>query len=108
MWRCGANLALCCHLFALVPRSRIFSTLKVEAIRSSETLVHTRSTGRHIPEDGILQLSVGLQVLSSNFGDESKDGQTEFPRRILRNERIEPITMLGISTATHLLTSLRS
>jgi hypothetical protein len=31
-----------------------FSTLKMEAIRSSETLVHTRYTLRHIPEDGIL------------------------------------------------------
>jgi hypothetical protein len=31
-----------------------FFTLKIEAIRSSETLVHTRSTWRHIPEDGIL------------------------------------------------------
>jgi hypothetical protein len=31
-----------------------FSTLKMEAIRSSETWVHTRSTRRHIPEDGIL------------------------------------------------------
>jgi hypothetical protein len=30
-----------------------FSTLKMEAIRSSETSVHTRSTRRHIPEDGI-------------------------------------------------------
>jgi hypothetical protein len=27
--------------------------LKMEAIRSSETSVHTRSTRRHIPEDGI-------------------------------------------------------
>jgi hypothetical protein len=26
----------------------------MEAIRSSETLVHTRSTQRYIPEDGIL------------------------------------------------------
>jgi hypothetical protein len=32
-----------------------FSTLKMEAICSSETLVHTRYTRRHIPEDGILQ-----------------------------------------------------
>jgi hypothetical protein len=32
-----------------------FSTLKMEAIRSSETSVHTRSTWRDIPEDGILQ-----------------------------------------------------
>jgi hypothetical protein len=32
-----------------------FSTLKMEAIRSSETSVQfTRSTRRHIPEDGIL------------------------------------------------------
>jgi hypothetical protein len=31
-----------------------FYTLKMEAIRSSETSVHTRSTRRHIPEDGIL------------------------------------------------------
>jgi hypothetical protein len=27
-----------------------FSTLKMEAIRSSETLVYTRSTWHHIPE----------------------------------------------------------
>jgi hypothetical protein len=33
------------------------SGLKMEAIRSSETSVHTRSTRRHIPEDGILQSS---------------------------------------------------
>jgi hypothetical protein len=31
-----------------------FSPLKMEAIPSSETSVHTRSTWRHIPEDGIL------------------------------------------------------
>jgi hypothetical protein len=33
-----------------------FSTLKMEAIRSSETSVHTRSTRRHIPEDDILRI----------------------------------------------------
>jgi hypothetical protein len=31
-----------------------FCTLKMEAIRSSETSVYTRSTRHHIPEDGIL------------------------------------------------------
>jgi hypothetical protein len=31
-----------------------FYTLKMEAIHSSESSVHTRSTRRHIPEDGIL------------------------------------------------------
>jgi hypothetical protein len=39
-----------------------FSTLKMEAIRSSETSVHTISTRRHIPEDGILQLIYNLNV----------------------------------------------
>jgi hypothetical protein len=33
-----------------------FSTLKMDAIRSSETSVHTRTTTRHVPENGILQL----------------------------------------------------
>jgi hypothetical protein len=33
-----------------------FSTLNIEAIRSSETSFQTRSTQRHIPEDGILQI----------------------------------------------------
>jgi hypothetical protein len=31
-----------------------FSTMKMDAMRSSEMSVHTRSTRRHIPEDGIL------------------------------------------------------
>jgi hypothetical protein len=31
-----------------------FSTPKMEAIHSSETLVYTRSTRGHIPEDGFL------------------------------------------------------
>jgi hypothetical protein len=35
-----------------------FSTLKMEAIRSPETSVHTRSTRRHIPEYGILLVSL--------------------------------------------------
>jgi hypothetical protein len=40
-----------------------FSTLKMEAIRSSETSVHTRSTRRHIPEDGILLAFKGSQTV---------------------------------------------
>jgi hypothetical protein len=32
-----------------------FATLKMEAIRASETSVHTRSTQRHTPEGGIPQ-----------------------------------------------------
>jgi hypothetical protein len=33
-----------------------FSTLKMEAIRSSETSVNPESTQRHIPQDDILQI----------------------------------------------------
>jgi hypothetical protein len=39
-----------------------FSTLKMEAIHSSETSVHTRSARRHIPEDGILQVLRNLSI----------------------------------------------
>jgi hypothetical protein len=39
------------------------STLKMEAIRSSETSVHTRSTRRHIPEDCILRLEYVAKIL---------------------------------------------
>jgi hypothetical protein len=44
----------CSHLLTLVPRSQIFSSsLKLEAIRSSETPIYTISTLRHILKDGI-------------------------------------------------------
>jgi hypothetical protein len=45
------------HLLSLVPRSRIFlfsSTLKMEAMRSSESADYTIPTQRHIPEDRFL------------------------------------------------------
>jgi hypothetical protein len=44
-----------------------FSTLKMEEIHSSETSVHTRSTQRHIPEDGILQFSIKSVPLIPQF-----------------------------------------
>jgi hypothetical protein len=37
-----------------------FSTLKMEAIHSSETSVYTKSTWRHILEDGIPEDSTSL------------------------------------------------
>jgi hypothetical protein len=39
-----------------------FSTLKMEAIYSSETSVQTRSTRRHILEDGILQTKTACGI----------------------------------------------
>jgi hypothetical protein len=43
--------------WANVPSSLILSTLMVEAIRASETLVVTRATPRHFPEDDILHIN---------------------------------------------------
>jgi hypothetical protein len=43
------------YLLTLVHRLWISYTLKMEAIRSSETSVNKISTRHHIPEDGILQ-----------------------------------------------------
>jgi hypothetical protein len=40
------------------------STLKMEAILSSETSVNTRTAQRHIPEDDILQTSKCFKVFS--------------------------------------------
>jgi hypothetical protein len=42
-----------------------FSTLKMEAIRSSETVVNARSTQLHIPNDDILNMT---NVYSSLLG----------------------------------------
>jgi hypothetical protein len=52
--RIASILSVYSYLLTLVHRSWISSTLKMEAIRSSETSVNKISTRRHIPEDGIL------------------------------------------------------
>jgi hypothetical protein len=49
----------------------------MEAILSSETSVYTRSTRRHIPEDGILQVYLGTRdrcLLEDYVDDEDNDG----------------------------------
>jgi hypothetical protein len=51
-------------LLTPVHRSRISSTLKMEAIRSSETPVNKISTRRHMPEDDVLQ---GASSLTTRF-----------------------------------------
>jgi hypothetical protein len=43
-------------------RLAYFSTLKMEGIHSIETSVHTRSTWRHIPEDGILHQKINCYL----------------------------------------------
>jgi hypothetical protein len=47
-------------------RSLLSYTLKMEAIRSSETSVNKMSTRRHIPKDGIFLIFVPVQVYSKN------------------------------------------
>jgi hypothetical protein len=44
-----------------------FSTLKMEALRFSETSVYSRSTRRHIPEDGILQDTEAIHFKQALF-----------------------------------------
>jgi hypothetical protein len=45
-------------LAVTINRSTLLVTLMMEAIRSSETLVLIRATPRHIPEDGILHVTI--------------------------------------------------
>jgi hypothetical protein len=54
LWRCDWWLSLQPPSHAGSPLAD-FSTLKMEAIRSSEISVDARYTQRHIPEDNILQ-----------------------------------------------------
>jgi hypothetical protein len=72
MWRC-VDLALTDvsdeHIASIsypVPRLQDFSTLKMEAIRSSETSVNARSTQLYIPEEDILH-SVELVKHNNDF-----------------------------------------
>jgi hypothetical protein len=58
------------HLLTLIHRSRIFYTLKMEAICSSETLVNKISTLRPIPEDDIFRCNnvVCRRIVESLLG----------------------------------------
>jgi hypothetical protein len=53
----GAVKFLCEPTFRRNVSFADFSTLKMEAICSSETSVHARTTWRHIPEDSILHIA---------------------------------------------------
>jgi hypothetical protein len=51
----------------------------MEAIHSSETLVHRRSIQRHIPEDGIFRSSLDLNIcVWNNAKDENKTRKGTF------------------------------
>jgi hypothetical protein len=52
-----------------------FSTLKMEAIHSSETSVQTRSTRRHIPEDGNLHT---IPVFAWGDWENSRNNKSEY------------------------------
>jgi hypothetical protein len=60
-----------------------FSILKMEAIRSSETSVHTRSRRHHIPEDGILQQSTRSPSLEARTSEYDLEGPLQ-QRSIIR------------------------
>jgi hypothetical protein len=47
---------------SVVPSSPILVTLMMEALRSSETAVLTRSMPHNIPDDGIIQLHSSLLI----------------------------------------------
>jgi hypothetical protein len=52
---------------ANIPNLLILFTLMMEAIHSSKMLVLTRATWHHIPEDGILQISILLWILQREY-----------------------------------------
>jgi hypothetical protein len=60
----ASSLQLLAHAGSLLADS---STLKMEAIRSSKTLVYTKLTPHHIPEKGILQLCICLIVFKNKI-----------------------------------------
>jgi hypothetical protein len=64
-----------------------FSTLKMEAMSYSETSIHTRSTRRHNPEDGILlgsncHLSFGTVIMAAAFISTPKMKNDRWSERI--------------------------
>jgi hypothetical protein len=61
-WVSSTGDSVCSHLLTLVPRSQISYTLKMEAIRSSETSFNTISTWRHTPENGILKCEMNFNI----------------------------------------------
>jgi hypothetical protein len=76
-----------------------FSTLKTEAIRFSETSVHTRSTQRHIPEDGILHSNRCKNLKSYNVGNRLLNSNKEsYTNSLLLFNILDPASWLAFFT----------
>jgi hypothetical protein len=69
----------------VVPSWLILSILMMEAIISSETSVLTRTTRRHIPEDGIVHINVVMQPGGASRDTFCVTGKT-IPEGILRRQ----------------------
>jgi hypothetical protein len=73
-----------------------FSILKMEATCSSKMSVHTRSTRRHIPEDGILQRYKYFVIISHTVSPFPQKSHL-LPVQNLRVQRGSAINLLLLS-----------
>jgi hypothetical protein len=103
------NLHSCVQLPAHAGSSLVdLSTLKMEAICSSETSLHIRCTRRHIPEDGILQWATYSRQAKN--AQQGKKSESDVPIFLTSNiemingsyiKIIQQMTVARIATRRH-------